>query len=48
MIETKIEGLMAHLSQFGGREDFVEMVRERWREEDGRYLERFRRVGMFR
>ena len=48
VIETKIEGLMAHLSQFGGREDFVEMVRERWREEDGRYLERFRRVGMFR
>ena len=39
--DTKIEGLMAHVSQFGGREDFVEMVRERWREEDGRYLERF-------
>ena len=48
LIETKIEALLAHGSQFGEGEEFVELVRERWREEDGRYLERFRRVVLFR
>ncbi len=48
VIETKLEALLAHVSQFGENEEFVELVRERWREEDGRYLERFRRVVLFR
>lgn len=48
VVETKLEALLAHESQFGGREDFVEFARERWREDDGRYLERFRRVTLFR
>ena len=48
VLETKIEALLAHVSQFGDGDEFVELVRERWREEDGRYLERFRRVVLFR
>ena len=48
VVETKIEALLAHESQFGGSEEFVEFARERWRGDDGRYLERFRRVTLFR
>ena len=43
-VERKIHSLSAHVTQFGGRQDFVDFVRERWKSEDGRYLERFRRV----
>ena len=46
--DTKIEALLAHVSQFGQREDFAQRARERWRSEDGRFLERFRRVTLFR
>ena len=48
VLETKLAALLAHHSQFDGNEEFVEFVRERWREEDGRYLERFRQVVLFR
>ena len=48
VVETKIEALMAHVSQFGDRDQFVEFALERWRDEDGRYLESFRQVVMFR
>ena len=48
IVDFKIQALLQHASQFGGREDFVEFVRERWRDEDGRYTERFRRVVMIR
>ena len=48
VVETKIDALMAHASQFGERDEFVEFALERWRDEDGRYLERFRQVVMFR
>ena len=48
VVETKLEALLAHASQFGGSDDFVEFARERWREDDGRYLERFRQVVLFR
>ena len=47
-LETKIEALLAHTSQFGDGKEFLEFVRERWRDEDGRYLERYRRVVLFR
>lgn len=43
-VERKIEALTAHVTQFGDREDFVQFAKERWRAEDGRYLERFRRI----
>jgi LmbE family N-acetylglucosaminyl deacetylase len=48
MVETKIAGLLEHRSQFGHREDFMEFVRQRWRDESGRYLERFQHVAMLR
>jgi LmbE family N-acetylglucosaminyl deacetylase len=47
-VETKIQALLRHTSQFGEGEDFLKFVRERWRGEDGRYTERFRRVVLFR
>ena len=48
VVESKLEALLAHTSQFGASEEFVELVRERWREDDGRYLERYRQVVLFR
>jgi LmbE family N-acetylglucosaminyl deacetylase len=48
VVDTKISALLAHRSQFAPDEDFIERMRTYWREEDGRYLERFRRVVMFR
>lgn len=44
VVEQKIFALSAHVSQFGGQEDFATFVRDHWRSEDGRYLERFRRI----
>ena len=44
VIETKLAALLAHKSQF--EPGFIEMLRERWRTPDGRYLESFRRVQM--
>ncbi len=43
-VDMKIHALMAHVTQFGGNEDFVNFARESWKSEDGRYLERFRRI----
>lgn len=47
VIETKIEALLAHRSQFPDPA-FADQMREFWREEDGRSREQFRRVVMFR
>jgi LmbE family N-acetylglucosaminyl deacetylase len=51
-VDQKIHALNAHVSQGLGAEDpdseFLKFVRERWRGEDGRYTERFRRVVLFR
>jgi LmbE family N-acetylglucosaminyl deacetylase len=51
-VEQKIHALNAHVSQGLGAEDpnsdFLRFVRERWRGDDGRYIERFRRVVLFR
>jgi len=43
-VERKIHALTAHVTQFGGREDFATFAKERWRADDGRYLEQFRRI----
>ena len=43
-LDLKIHALAAHVSQFGQQEDFAAFSRARWKNEDGRYLERFRRV----
>jgi hypothetical protein len=48
VVDTKIEALLEHKTQFGDSPEFLDFVRERWRGEDGRYKERFRRVVMFR
>jgi LmbE family N-acetylglucosaminyl deacetylase len=45
VIDQKIEALVRHESQFGDRgAEFGEMVRERWKDEENRFHERFRRV----
>lgn len=43
-VERKIFALSAHVTQFGGREDFATFAKGGWRAEDGRYLEQFRRI----
>ena len=43
-LEQKIDALTAHVTQFGNQQDFAAFARERWKSEDGRYLERFRRI----
>lgn len=48
VVELKFQALLQHASQFGEEDEFLRFVRERWRGEDGRYTERFRRVVMFR
>ncbi len=48
VVETKIQALLRHTSQFGEGTEFLQRVRERWKGEDDRYTERFRRVVMFR
>ncbi len=42
--DLKIAALMAHESQFPEGEAFFERMKDFWRGDDGRYLERFRRV----
>jgi LmbE family N-acetylglucosaminyl deacetylase len=52
VVDQKIHALNAHISQGLGAEDpnsdFLKFVRERWKGEDGRYTERFRRAVLFR
>jgi LmbE family N-acetylglucosaminyl deacetylase len=43
-VDRKIQALLAHATQFGRQSDFPSFARERWKAEDGRYLERFRRI----
>ena len=47
VLETKIAALAAHGSQFSVDDEFLALLRERWREDDGRYVERFRRVRLW-
>jgi LmbE family N-acetylglucosaminyl deacetylase len=45
VLDTKIEALLKHDSQFGDRGDmFAEHIRTRWGDADGRYYERFDRL----
>jgi LmbE family N-acetylglucosaminyl deacetylase len=46
VLEAKIEALLLHATQFGP--EIVPFMREHWRDEQGRSLEQFRRVVMFR
>jgi len=46
ILETKIEALLAHRSQFPDP-GFVDQARQFWREPDGRSLEQFRRIIMW-
>lgn len=48
VVENKIQALLRHASQFGEGDEFLKFVKERWRGEDGRYTERFRRVVLVR
>jgi LmbE family N-acetylglucosaminyl deacetylase len=48
IVDLKIQALLEHKTQFGEGTEFLQFVKERWRDESGRYLERFRRVVMFR
>jgi len=48
VVDDKIQGLLKHTSQFGEGEEFLKFVRERWKGEDGRYTERFRRIRFLR
>lgn len=43
-VDKKLFALSAHDTQFGNREEFVTFARDRWKADDGRYLERFRRI----
>lgn len=43
-VDLKIHALTAHVTQFGNREDFVTFSKERWKNEDGRYTEQFRKI----
>ncbi len=45
-LERKIHALTAHVTQFGADENFAAFARENWKSEDGRYLERFRRIAL--
>jgi len=44
VVELKFEALRQHKSQFSDFDGMQERVRAFWREPDGRYLERFRRI----
>ncbi len=46
VVEVKVEALTHHMTQFGTREGFRESVKERWKNEEGRYVESFQRVQM--
>ena len=48
VLETKVAALLAHRSQFGDGAQFLEFVRERWKDAEGRTVEQFRRIVLFR
>ena len=45
-LELKVRALSAHVSQFGRDADFATFAFARLRAEDGRAVERFRRVSL--
>ena len=48
VVDMKIASLVAHDSQFDVNDDFLKQMREFWSNEDGRYVEEFRRIILFR
>jgi LmbE family N-acetylglucosaminyl deacetylase len=44
VIELKLEALKRHVSQFENMEMSLERIRQFWKEDDGRYMENFRRI----
>lgn len=44
VIELKLEALRKHASQMAGMEDRMDQLRSFWKDDDGRYLENFRRI----
>ncbi|MDP6605814.1 MAG: PIG-L deacetylase family protein [Dehalococcoidia bacterium] len=48
VMNDKIAALVAHTSQFPGDDEFIEFVKLRAKDKDGRYVERFRRIVLFR
>jgi LmbE family N-acetylglucosaminyl deacetylase len=48
VLDLKIEALLRHKSQFGDGEEFIRFVKERWKDEEGKSFERFRKVTLFR
>ena len=43
-VDRKIHALTAHVTQFGSDANFADFARQSWKSDDGRYLERFRRI----
>ena len=48
VMELKLQALSRHKSQFGDNPEFLSYVRERWRNDEGRQVEQFRRITMMR
>lgn len=48
VMELKLQALAQHKSQFGDDPNFMRYIRERWRNEEGRHLEQFRRIVLMR
>lgn len=48
VVEEKIQALLRHQSQFDGGDEFRKFVLERWKGDDGRFTEKFRRITLFR
>ena len=44
VIDLKLEALSKHVSQMSGMEARLDQIRAFWREQDGRYMENFRRI----
>jgi LmbE family N-acetylglucosaminyl deacetylase len=44
VMDQKVQALLRHQSQFGAREDFLQRMKERWVDPDGRYREKFQLV----
>ena len=44
VIDLKLEALRQHASQMVGMEMRLDQIRSFWRDEDGRYMENFRRI----
>jgi len=48
VLETKIASLVAHDSQFDVDDEFLDQMRTFWSNDEGRYVEEFRRITLFR